>query len=91
MSDQDQRPNEESYGDFTERGYRVTVHISAEGAPHFVIRAMNAETGEQVREEAMPPLMYGAIFGVDVSDHAALEERVDALLAELPDLSKKDG
>jgi hypothetical protein len=80
---------EELYAEFSERGYDFKAFISDEGPPHFVIRVTDAATGEQVREEKLGPLMYGAVFGVDVSDIAALEEKTEEILKELPELPRQ--
>lgn len=71
----------ERYGSFTELGYDVTAYICDADYPHFLIEF--AKDGKVVHREELPPLMYGAKFGVDIDDKALLEEETDKTLKKL--------
>jgi len=77
----------EKYGSFTERGYDVTAYICDAAFPHFLIEF--AKGGKVVRRKALPPLMYGARFGVDIDDKAILEEETDKIMKELAKAGKR--
>ena len=73
--------NFEPYGKFTEGGIEVTAQICNVGDCHFVV---TFKKGKRLLEElSLPALMYGARFGVDVSDADMLEGETDKVLRKL--------
>ncbi len=71
------------YGSFEERGYKVEAYIpnSDEVPLAFVLRAYKED---ELVKEMKVPMHYRPIFGVDVADVAALEEKTEELMKTLP-------
>jgi hypothetical protein len=71
------------YGKFTEKGYAIAAYLpSKKGEPHEWY--VTAHKGRRLVKELHIPLLHPVLFGVDVSDKATLEERVDEMLKKLP-------
>ena len=70
------------YASFDLKGYRFEAFMPVdEEAPH-EFSVVVSKDGLIVRREAVP-MMYPCLFGVDVADKAALEERTEAIIKEL--------
>jgi len=71
------------FGRHFEGGFLFRVFVTEELAPRFFIRVVRPRTGRLVREESLPPLLYGAAGGIMAEDQLALEERLDNILQRL--------
>jgi len=71
------------FGRHFEGGFLFRVFVTEGPAPRFFIRVVRPRTGRLVREEALPPLLYGAAGGIMAEDHLVLEERLDDILQRL--------
>lgn len=72
------------FGSFTENGYKIEAYMprSSKQETKWTIRVYkDGET--EIFKEIELPMLYAPVYGVDVSDKAALEERVDQLMHEL--------
>jgi hypothetical protein len=72
------------FGQFSENGYKVEAYMPRTSAQprQWTIKVYNEGDDEALRIETVP-MLYEPVFGPDVEDKAALEERVDSLMREL--------
>jgi hypothetical protein len=71
------------FGRHFEDGLLFRVFVTEEFAPRFFVRVVRPKTGKVVREELLPPLLYGAHGGIMTADQLILEERLAVILRQL--------
>ena len=69
---------------FTDRDYIFRIFVRQEPSPHFFIVVVKPKTGEVVRKQALPPLLFGGEGGIMPDDQLALEEKVAEIARRLP-------
>jgi hypothetical protein len=72
------------YGSFVENGYRVEAFMprNSEQPTQWTVKVFKEGEEEPLRIETIP-MMHEPIFGVDIDDESALENKVAEIMLEL--------
>ena len=73
----------ELYGSFEKKGYKIEAYwpTHSKESMEWIVKAYKSD---KLVKEIHIPMLYKSTFGVDISDVATLEEKIDEMFNELP-------